>query len=360
MIHRPRRAALVLGRAGALRGVMAAAGTALLLAATASTAAAESTVQLRGTVYTFDNQGPLAGATVRIQELPGIETTSGVDGTYELTVPDGTTITPYAEAPDHHGIHLQTLVTEGRDLERLNFQIPSNDAYNALAIILSVPLDANGDPVDCAVVSTFSTVNVREATFAEFVDYGAHGVAGATASATPALPNPVYFNEFVVPDPSQTESSDDGGVVWTGVPEGVYRLHASHPTTRFADIRATCVPGRLVNANPPWGFYELRPDETEDVQVNATLSKPKLKGKRLKFKVKTSEYLNAGARLTRGKKTLGKAKPPSGAGAFVGGTQKLSIKLKGKPTGKAKLAVSLEDATGNERLLTKRVKLPKP
>jgi hypothetical protein len=75
--------------------------------------------------------------------------------------------------------------------------MPSDAAYNGLAAILSVPRDANNELVNCAVVSTFSTVNVRDASFNDFVAYGAHGVAGATASASPGLPNPTYFNESV-------------------------------------------------------------------------------------------------------------------------------------------------------------------
>ena len=87
--------------------------------------------------------------------------------------------------------------------------------------------------------------------------YGAHGVAGATAFATPALPAPIYFNESVLPDPAQQRSSSDGGVLWTGVPAGIYTVRARHPSTRFASFVATCRPGRVVNANPPWGLHEL-------------------------------------------------------------------------------------------------------
>ena len=52
-------------------------------------------------------------------------------------------------------------------------------------------------------------------------------------------------------------SSQDGGVIWTGVPTGTYRISAHHPSTRFASFVATCRPGRIVNANPPWGLHEL-------------------------------------------------------------------------------------------------------
>jgi hypothetical protein len=106
-------------------------------------------------------------------------------------------------------------------------------------------------------------VNVRDLSFEDFVAYGAHGVAGATASARPALPDPIYFNESVIPDPSLTESSVDGGVLWLDVPAGVYRFRAHHPSARFASFIATCEPGRLVNANPPQGLYQLKPGEKD-------------------------------------------------------------------------------------------------
>src|SRR6185295_12906549 len=32
-------------------------------------------------------------------------------------------------------------------------------------------------------------------------------------------------------------------------------------STSFASFLATCEPGRIVNANPPWGAYELSPGE---------------------------------------------------------------------------------------------------
>jgi hypothetical protein len=194
---------------------------------------------------------------IRVAERPRLRTTTRPDGTYVLTVPDGARITPYIEAPGYHSIHLQTFTTDREDLANVNFQVPTDAIYQALAALLSVPLDAAGDPQECAVVSTFSTKHVRDATFAGFVGYGAHGVAGASASGSPALPPATYFNEHVIPDPMQPLSSIDGGVVWTRVPAGVYTISAQHPTTRFASFAATCAPGRVVNANPPWGLHEL-------------------------------------------------------------------------------------------------------
>jgi hypothetical protein len=65
----------------------------------------------------------------------------------------------------------------------------------------------------------------------------------------------------------QEMSSIDGGVVWTRVPAGVYRVRAHHPSTRFASFVATCRPGRVVNANPPWGLHELGRRNTAKVAL---------------------------------------------------------------------------------------------
>ena len=215
-------------------------------------------VHIRGTAYEFNNTDlRLRGATIRVAEQPRLHATTKPDGSYDLAVPDHTTVTPYISAAGHHSIYLQTFRTAGEDLARVNFQTPTEEVYRALAALLAVPLDPDGELRDCAIVSTFSTRNVRDLSFRAFTAYGAHGVAGATAFATPALPAPVYFNENVLPDPAQERSSIDGGVLWTRVPAGSYRIRARHPSTRFASFVATCAPGRVVNANPPWGLHEL-------------------------------------------------------------------------------------------------------
>ena len=316
-------------------------------------------IHVRGTVYTFDNQTPIAGATVRVAELPGLSAQSGPDGSYDLLVPDGTQFTPYADAAGHHRIYLQTYVSQGKDLERVNFQVPSDAAYNGLALILSVPRDANNQLVNCAVVSTFSTVNVRDLSFNDFVAYGAHGVAGATASASPALPNPVYFNESVIPDASRTASSVDGGVVWPVVPAGVYRFTAQHPSTRFAPFRATCEPGRVVNANPPQGFYELRPGEKIDSSVAASLASAHfdLSGSkdRLKTRVRANEYVAVSGVLRRGKHIRATRRTKG----YAPGKRTLAFPIGHRLAGKRIVVkLTVEDGQGNLKALTRKLRVP--
>lgn len=229
------------------------------LLAFAAPAQAADTVTISGTAYEFNKvEVRLSGASIRVAEFPSLRATAKRDGSYKLRVPDRERVTIYAVKPGYHSVYTQTFTTDGEDLLRVNLQTPTDAVYSALASLMSVRLDANGDPQQCAIVSTLMTRDVRAtSTFDEFTDYGAHGVAGATASASPSLPPAVYFNESVVPDRAQERSSKDGGVLWTEVPRGRYTIKASHPSKKFASFVATCVPGRVVNANPQWGLSEL-------------------------------------------------------------------------------------------------------
>jgi hypothetical protein len=235
----------------------------LLVVATLSTGAAGAQasgfpVLIKGTAYSFDNQDPIAGALIGARGAPGATAISDARGHYRLYVPAGKRVTPYIQAEGYHGIFLQTFTTHHRTLRRVNFQIPTDRTFFALAALLHVQLDPDGNLRRCAIVSTVNTRKVRHLTFRQFIDFGAHGVPGATAATTPSLGSPIYFNENVIPDPSLTETSIDGGVIWTEVPPGTYTVRAKHPTKRFASFRATCRKGRVVNANPPWGLHELR------------------------------------------------------------------------------------------------------
>ena len=218
-------------------------------------------VLIKGTAYSFDTQMPIAGATVEARGAPGAVTTSDSRGHYRLEVPAGRKVTPFIQAEGYHGIFLQTLASHRRTLRKVNFQVPTERTYFALAALLHVRLDPDGDLRRCAIVSTVSTKAINDLSFLDFVAYGAHGVPGATAATSPGLGDPIYFNDNVIPDPSLTETSTDGGVIWTEVPSGTYRVRAQHPSKRFSSFVATCRKGRVVNANPPWGLHQLSGDD---------------------------------------------------------------------------------------------------
>ena len=219
---------------------------------------------ISGRAYAFNHMDTfLQGATIKVREIPGLEATTDANGDYSLEVPDDTNVTPYIDPPDgYNEIDLQTFHPRGEDIENANFQTPADGEYAGLAAILSVPLDPDtGRPQECAIVTTASARNVRGVDYETFHERTPHGVPGATSEEFPALDGPIYFNESVIPDTSKTETSEDGGIVWTEVPKGEYRIVTTSPDTRFASFLATCRNGRIINANPPWGAYELSDGE---------------------------------------------------------------------------------------------------
>lgn len=217
----------------------------------------DATVQLSGTAYRFNATSiKLAGATVAIAEIPGLSAVTDSNGLYTLNVPAGKSVTPYITAPGYRSIYLQTF-TPNANLTNVNFQTPDMSTFFGLYLLLTnISGGTVPDKTGCVIVSTVSDARIQGLSFSQFVGFGAHGVAGATGTSTPALPSPVYFNERVTPDPAQLTTSKDGGMVWTNVPVGTYTISATHPTRKFASFTATCEMGRIVNANPPWGVSE--------------------------------------------------------------------------------------------------------
>jgi hypothetical protein len=338
------------------------------------------TVKISGTAYAFfDIDDRIPGAVVRVEEFPGISDAVAPDGSYEIEVPDDVNVTPYIDVPaDYRGIYLQTFHTSGQDLEHVNFQVVPTLIYAFLANLLAVPLDESGQIEQCVIVSTFSIHEARDATTFDpgFKDVYPHGLEGSTATIDPVLGStrgPIYFNESVVPDPMETSSSVDGGVLWAEVPPGYYWLEPSHPTERLAPFLAHCEDGRLVNANPPWGFYELKAGEQPDPAVLASppdvevdgsayaRRSQRQRGRRIivKAKVEAKEDLGAKARgrIKRGKRSY-RLKPISKSVAS-GKKKKLKLRpkkmdakrvaraLKRGKGAKAKLILRLSDDAGN-------------
>ena len=212
----------------------------------------ERTVTLSGTTYTFNTPNPVEGAVVRIAEQPGIEAVSDEDGAWSLEVRAGGAVTPWVSHPNHVDMFVQTFTADD-DIPDIYFQMVMPGIFAAMEAILEI----EADPELCQIVTTVSERAIQGMTFPEFAAHRAHGVADAIAAMDPPAVEPVYFNAQVLPDRTHTETSRDGGVVWTNVPPGVYTLYAQHDELSFAEAVVTCEPGRFINANPPQGLREL-------------------------------------------------------------------------------------------------------
>jgi hypothetical protein len=336
---------------------------ALALPAAASAGLPSDTVTISGRAYAFNHMGTfLQGATIRVREIPGLSATTDANGDYALEVPDDTNVTPYIEPPDgYNEIDLQTFHTRGEDIENANFQTPADGEYNGLAAILSVPIDPEtGRPSECVIVTTASARNVRGVDYQTFWDRTPHGVAGATSTESPALDGPIYFNQYVIPDRTATETSEDGGIVWTEVPTGTYRIETSSPDTRFVSFLATCKPGRIVNANPPWGAYEMSPGEeplgASIVAADVAGTEVKSAGgdRSIDVRVASGEATRVNAVIRMGGKRIGHARVDIGVG-----DKKVEVPVRpsaGK--GKATVTVKLRDAAKDSVSTDHEVTLP--
>ena len=216
---------------------------------------------VRGTAYTFNTPDPIAGATIRVEELPDVSAVTAADGSYELELPVGAEVTAYIEAAGHHSIHVQTFVLDdahdGTELDGVNFQTPSDDIYEGLRALVGGFIGRDPFEDGCVIVTTVGDSRMVGMSFAEFIDFHPHGVAGATVAIEPATATPIYFNDDVLPDAAQASSSGDGGVLWPNVPAGEYVLSATHPTETFVTADVRCETGWVVNANPIWGLHAI-------------------------------------------------------------------------------------------------------
>lgn len=346
-----------------LAAVALAALGALTLAAPAGAADPGSTVTISGRAYSFNHMSTyLVGATIKVREFPALSATTDANGDYVLEVPDDANVTPYIDPPaGYNEIDLQTFHTRGEDIVNANFQTPADAEYNGLAAILSIPLGTDGRPEQCAIVTTASARNVRGVDYETFHQRTPHGVAGATSAEFPALDGPIYFNEFVIPDVSKTETSADGGIVWSIVPAGTYRIATTSPTTRFASFLATCEPGRVINANPPWGAYELSPGEeplgASVVASSATDVNAKSSGgaRKVVATIDSGEAIHLNAVLRKGGKRIGHTRIDN----IPTGTQDVKVPVRaGAGKGGAKLTLKLRDAAGDAISSDYPVQLP--
>lgn len=230
--------------------------------ATTAPATTEPAVgHLRGTAYTFNTPDPIAGATVSVHELPDVSAITAADGSYELEVPLGATVTPFIEAAGHHSITLQTFVVDdkhdGSELDGVNFQTPEDTIYEGLRALVSGFTGRDPFEGGCVIVTTVGDARMVGMSFDEFIDFHPHGVEGATVSIEPADATPIYFNADVLPDAAQQTTSIDGGVLWPNVPPGEYTLRAAKEGMSFVEVHVRCDDGWVVNANPVWGLHAI-------------------------------------------------------------------------------------------------------
>lgn len=350
----------VLRRSLALAAIALSAAPATGLAA--DRGVAEETVTISGRAYAFNHMDTyLEGATIRVRENPDLTAVTDANGDYELVVPSDTTVTPYIDPPEgYNEIDLQTFHTRSKDIQNANFQTPADAEYNALAGLLGglydVQFGPDGRPEECVIVTTSSARDVRGVDYQTFWDRTPHGVAGATSTAEPALPDPTYFNEFVIPDPSQPSSSEDGGIIWPVVEAGHYRVMTDSPDTDFASFLAHCEPGRIVNANPPWGAYELAAGEKPLRAGTAVGGIDAVKASKgaVKVSLGAAEALDARVKLKSGERT-----ESSEQLQIPVGTTKVKLPFRGRAAGTTgEVVLKLTDAAGDKVKSTENVQLP--
>ncbi|MCB0863859.1 MAG: hypothetical protein KDB66_11740 [Solirubrobacterales bacterium] len=366
-------------------GVLAAFGLALMMLFGAQSAsAATKTVTISGKAFVFNYMDtPIPGATIKVREFPKLSAVTDDQGDYELTVPNDANVTPYIEPggpmdlPRYNKdgsdkgtltnthwntIDLQTFHTRGQNIENANFQTPRDAEYIGLKALLAIPSEPGiGRPDQCVIVTTSSARNVRGVDYLTYWNNTPHGVPGATSIEYPGIDGPTYFNDDVLPDPNQTSSSIDGGIIWPVVPTGTYRIVTSAPDAQFASFLATCKPGRVINANPPWGAYQLtageKPLGASNVAANVVSAKVTRKGKKKRTAtvvLKSGENIDVAATIAGGGMTGLRTL------ALKPGTKRLTFPIAARNKArKVTIKVKLTDASGVSFTTVRKVSVPK-
>lgn len=202
--------------------------------------------------FTGGNTGRIEGAVISVLEHPEMRFTTGADGHFQFDgLESGTEVTLVLEHPDYHLIQTGTHLLTDAGIERLTFQAVTPATYAALANVLMITPD---DEHLCQMVTTVTRIGKS------IYDAGAHGEPGVTVALDPPLPpeqGPVYFNASVIPDRTLTETSEDGGVLFSQVEPGEYVWTASKPGVELRQVKMKCRAGVLVNASPPWGLQVI-------------------------------------------------------------------------------------------------------
>lgn len=228
---------------------------ALLCAACADdTADPVEPVSASGTAFSFSLPGEPYGrieGDLHVLEDPELTARSNADGEFVLDgLTPGMEATFVITADGYPSAHTKTFTVPDDGVPRLTFQVPDDSLFILMSRLIALEVD----PERCQIVTTVTRVG------RSIWDEGAHGEAEALVTIEPPLPaehGPVYFNEDVIPDLEQRNSSLDGGVVFTNVPTGTYTLTAAKDGVEFQPVTVQCRAGILVNASPPYGLQAL-------------------------------------------------------------------------------------------------------
>lgn len=203
----------------------------------------------------------ISGAEIRIVELPDRVTTSAEDASWVFEdLPRGQVVTFELVHPDYPPIRTGSFLLgdplDGGDrLQDVTFQAPDHDMY----AIMSNAAGSSPDPEHCQVATT-----ITRRGHSMLAGGPTHGEPEATATMVPDgtwEQGPVYFNlhssGLIWPDPTLTETTHDGGVLWTNVKPGHYWMEGHKDGAVIRPVRIDCAAGYLVNASPPWGLQVL-------------------------------------------------------------------------------------------------------
>lgn len=211
------------------------------------------TVSISGHVHNFTGSpSRLSGATIWVLEQPCRRTVSGKNGFFEIKgLRPNTEVTLRMSLQGWAPLQSATHDLGAGGISTATFQAPSDIMYKALAAIAKL----TPDPTRCQMVTTVTRIGK------DMTSPGAHGEAGVTVTLSPSLPasqGPIYFNKLVLPVPSRTETSEDGGVLFANAPPGDYSWTAHKTGVKFRKVKMKCRAGWLVNAAPPWGLQAYK------------------------------------------------------------------------------------------------------
>ena len=249
-----------------------------------------ATVSMGGIAWGFTLPGQggydrIAGAKVSVLEMPELSTTTNDRGEFTIEgLPSGSDATFVLEHESYPLAYTKTHTVPDTDLGDLTFQVPNDDLYAAIELLLGI----RTDPGKCQMVSTF-TRDGRT-----IGDPGHHGQAGAVLGieapdGAEIAEGPIYFGDDVIPDRSRSYGSLDGGVLILNADPGDYRLSAEcvsdpeliddflaeYPAETYPDedlrcqtedvefesVRMKCRPGAFVNASPSYGLQAFPPGD---------------------------------------------------------------------------------------------------